>query len=139
MSFCTLADGRMIFYREAGSGQTLLLLHGWSMSSAVFQEVMQLLANDFHVLAPDLSGHGASELSGTNLDLDMLAADLEELLGLLQTDTVHLLGWSLGGQVALQMVKRDQIQIEKLILVATTPLFVSTTDWQNGLPPTQVR
>ncbi len=139
MSFCTLADGRRFFYREAGTGKTLLLLHGWSMSSAVFQEVMQLLANDFHVLVPDLSGHGESELSGVNFDLDMLAADIESLLAQLEIDTIHLLGWSLGGQVALQMIKRAQIQVEKLILVATTPLFVSNSDWKNGLPPTQVR
>ena len=44
MNHCTLSDGRQLSYREAGAGQPLVLLHGWSMSSAVFQEMMAGLA-----------------------------------------------------------------------------------------------
>ena len=139
MATVTLADGRHYSYRESGRGDVLVLLHGWSMSSAVFQEVMAGLATKYRVLAPDLSGHGTSEAAGVNFDLDTLAGDLEEWLAQLEIDTMHLLGWSLGGQVALQLVHRRRVLVEKLILVATTPLFVSNLEWEHGLPPTQVR
>jgi len=139
MKSVSLADGRQYSYREAGSGDALVLLHGWSMSSAVFQETMAMLATRFRVLAPDLSGHGASEAVGVNFDLTSLAEDVEEWLTLLGIDAIHLLGWSLGGQVALQIGKRRRVQVEKMILVATTPLFVSAREWEHGLPPTQVR
>jgi len=139
MSFCSLSDGRKLYFRETGSGKPLVLLHGWSMSSAVFQEVSRLLSKNFRVLAPDLTGHGASDSISHHLNLDVLATDIEEWLAQLQIDSINLLGWSLGGQVALQLQQRNQVGIEKLILVATTPLFVETDDWSYGLAPAQVR
>ncbi len=58
---------------------------------------------------------------------------------MLALDSVRLLGWSLGGQVAMRLVLRRRIHVERLILVATTPYFVSADDWMHGLPHTQVR
>ena len=139
MKSVILSDGRELCYREAGAGPVLLMLHGWSMSSAVFQEVMALLSDDFRVLAPDLPGHGASTVSRLDFSQESFAADLEEWLALIGIDTLHLLGWSLGGQVAIQMAARRKVRIERLILVATTPYFVAASDWPHGLPVTQVR
>lgn len=139
MTTGTLPDGRQLHYREAGAGQPLVLLHGWSMSSAVFQEVMAQLAGDYRVLVPDLAGHGASDPTRSEFSLDALAADLENWLQQLEIDTIDLLGWSLGGQVALQLTRRGHIKVAKLILVSTTPLFVATDGWPHGLPVTQVR
>ncbi|PLY00631.1 MAG: O-methylpimelyl-ACP methylesterase [Desulfuromonas sp.] len=139
MAITHLPGGGNIFYREAGSGPVVVLLHGWSMSSAVFQEVMSGLAENFHVLAPDLPGHGESSLNKTDFDHSDLAADLECWLRELGIKTISLLGWSLGGQVALTMSLRRQVCITKLVLVATTPLFVRNGDWAHGLPATQVR
>lgn len=139
MSVCKLEDGRELFFRERGEGPVLVLLHGWSMSSAVFGEVMPQLAESYRVLAVDLPGHGASELREIDYSIDSLAADIEDFLRQLGISRCALLGWSMGGQVALRMILRRQDGIEKLILVATTPCFVASPGWPHGMDPTQVR
>lgn len=50
-----------------------------------------------------------------------------------------MLGWSLGGQVALQLASEKSLDIGRLLLVATTPRFCQSEDWAAGLPETQVR
>ena len=57
-------DGFKVFYREAGpaNAPTLLLLHGFPTSSHMFRELIPLLADRFHVVAPDLPGFGQSDL-----------------------------------------------------------------------------
>jgi pimeloyl-[acyl-carrier protein] methyl ester esterase len=138
MKKLTLADGRQIAWREAGSGSTLVLLHGWSMSSAVFAEVIEELAANFRLLAPDLRGHGASD-PGAGYAFADFAVDLAEWIQALDLREVVLVGWSLGGQVALELCPLIREQLRRLILVSTTPRFTAAADWAAGLPDLQVR
>lgn len=133
-----LSAGRRACWRELGSGPPLVMLHGWSMTSAVFTEVAQLLAGRFRVLCPDLPGHGESEpLARTSLE--GMAAAVHEWLSILEVKNPALLGWSLGGQVALELVLRQPRYVEKLLLVASTPCFCCKKDWPHGLPETQIK
>jgi len=134
----TLTDGRQIFWREAGSGPVVVLLHGWSMSSAVFSEAIEEMAADFRLLAPDLRGHGGSD-PGTGYGLAAFAADLAEWIQLLDLREVALVGWSLGGQVALELCPAIRERLRRLVLVGTTPRFTAAMDWTAGLPDLQVR
>lgn len=138
MQQLTLSDGRQLAWRQAGSGPALVLLHGWSMSSAVFTEVIEELAADFRLLAPDLRGHGASA-PGPGYALADFAADLGQWLAALDLGEVALLGWSLGGQVALELAPALGARLRRLILVGTTPRFTAAADWPAGLPELQVR
>ncbi len=138
MNFIELADGRRIAYRQAGSGPPLVLLHGWSMSSVVFTEVIESLAADYNVLVPDLRGHGASE-PAEGYGFADFADDLRCWFEALELQGASLLGWSLGGQVALQAYPGLRQQIDRLILVGSTPCFCATKDWPHGLPGGQVR
>lgn len=137
-----LEPGRLLVWREAGEGRTglppLVLLHGWSMSSAVFTELLPQLGTERRVLAPDLRGHGASS-PGPGYDLDDFAADLENWLAGLNLTEIDLLGWSLGGQVAIRFARRGRVRVRRLLLVAATPRFVASPDWPHGLPDGQVR
>ncbi len=133
-----LADGRVISYRQAGSGPPLVLLHGWAMSSAVFSEALQTLSNEFCVLAPDLPGHGQSS-AGVDYGLNSLVGDLASWMDGLKLVGVCLLGWSLGGQIALRLAALAPQRIRRLLLVATTPRFVAEAEWPHGLPNGQVR
>ncbi|AMV72753.1 alpha/beta fold hydrolase [Desulfuromonas carbonis] len=133
-----LADGRNLAWRQQGSGAPLVLLHGWSMSSAVFGEVLPLLGARRLALAPDLRGHGDSS-PGPGYALDDFAADLEGWLLASGHRQIDLLGWSLGGQVAIRLARRRRIEVRALLLVATTPKFVAAGDWPHGLPAGQVR
>ena len=57
-------DGFKVFYREAGrkDAPTILLLHGFPTSSHMFRELIPILADRFHVVAPDLPGFGRSDM-----------------------------------------------------------------------------
>jgi len=134
----TLADGRTLAWREAGSGRPLVLLHGWSMSSAVFLEAIEALAPTFRVLAPDLRGHGYSS-PGEDYSLGSLSDDVRCWLDSQGIGGCSLLGWSLGGQVAMQLAARLPERVERLALVCATPCFCSGEGWDGGLPATQVR
>lgn len=139
MNSFRLADGRRLAWREAGTGPPLLLLHGWCFSSLVFAEALAAFSADYRVLAPDLPGHGSSD-PAADAGFAALAADLREWLTVLSLDRIRLLGWSLGGQVALELAASlHPEQVERLLLVAATPRFCAADDWPHGLPEGQVR
>lgn len=134
----TLPDGRIFSWREAGRGRPLILLHGWAMSSVVFSEALVAFSDTFRVLAPDLRGHGASA-AGLGYGLDDFAADLAFWMEHLDLQQAALLGWSMGGQVALALSPRLPQRISQLLLINSTPRFCAAPDWEGGLPEVQVR
>ncbi len=116
-----------IYIETFGKGPGLTLLHGWGLNGAVWDSLREPLAANFTVHAVDLPGHGyssASALTGMNAAADAIADALPA--------HTHLLGWSLGGQVALSIAKRHAARIDKLVLVATTPRFAESADWPHG-------
>jgi len=133
-----LRDGHALAWREAGQGAPLVLVHGWSMSSAVFIEALAALSADYRVLAPDLRGHGYSS-PGEPYHLEALSEDLLFWLDALGVVNAHFLGWSLGGQVCMQIASDAPQRIKKLALVCSTPRFCNGDGWEGGLSPTQVR
>ncbi|MHB1397570.1 MAG: alpha/beta fold hydrolase [Trichloromonadaceae bacterium] len=140
MNSLILADGRRLAYRESGSGPALVLLHGWAMSSVVFSELSAELSRDFRLLAADLRGHGGSD-PGPGYGCLGFAADLSEWFTHLDLRDAVLLGWSLGGEVALTLAAEAPLRsrLRALVLVATTPRFCAGDDWTAGLPATQLR
>jgi pimeloyl-[acyl-carrier protein] methyl ester esterase len=121
-----------------GQGPVLVLLHGWAMSSAVFVNSIDLLRTHFRLLIPDLPGHGLSD-PGHDYSLAAIAADLKVWLDSLLIDQFNLLGWSFGGQVAMQLAATTPASIRRQILVASSPKFCQSADWIHGLPDIQVR
>jgi pimeloyl-[acyl-carrier protein] methyl ester esterase len=121
----------MTLYRETrGAGPPLVLLHGWGMNLRVFDALGAALAERCTVTAIDLPGHGRSPWRA-GLDADATATLLLEALP--QSST--LLGWSLGGQLALRMAARAPARVARLVLVASTPKFTADAQWPHGLDP----
>lgn len=125
---------------KGGSGAPLLLIHGWGMHGGMWGSVAEKLAQHFHVMAVDLPGHGFSEDRdssrhsgdvGMNPDLH-LDAIVDELSGQFD-EPLTVCGWSLGGQVALRWALRYPQQVERLVMVASTPCFVRLADWKYAL------
>ena len=108
----------------------LALVHGWGMNARVFDALVELLEADFEVRALDLPGHGGREALAENT-LQSWADDLAQQL----PDNATLLGWSLGGQVAMRAALDHPHKIARLVLLASTPKFVSTADWARGMAP----
>ena len=137
MKHLLLPDGRNFAWRASGRGAPLILIHGWGNSAAIFGDLVSRLP-DFHSLAPDLPGYGAST-PAAQVDLAALADDFIDWFDALGQERVTLLGWSLGGMLAQELAARWPQRIERLILVATTPRFVSAPDWPHGLSDSAVR
>lgn len=111
-----------------GQGPDLVLLHGWAMHSGIWGSVRDLLAPQFRVHLVDLPGHGLSPASEPGT-LDHLAGMVAEIL----PKRCMLGGWSLGGQVAMELALREPQQVEKLVLISTTPCFAWQDDWTFGM------
>jgi pimeloyl-[acyl-carrier protein] methyl ester esterase len=106
----------------------LALLHGWGMNARVFDGLAALLAGDFEVRALNLPGHGGRAALPDNT-LASWANDLARQV----PDHVTLLGWSLGGLVAMRMALDYPQTVSRLILLSSTPRFVAADDWAHGM------
>ena len=111
--------GRAVTYVEAGSGPVLLLIHGMAGTYENWQAVIEPLARDHTVLAPDLPGHGASAPGGGDYSLGSLAAGLRDLLIAQGHDRATLVGHSLGGGIAMQFAYQFPEITERLVLVSS--------------------
>ena len=112
----------------SGSGPDLVLLHGWGMNAAVWDESAAGLTEHFRLHCVDLPGHGASRACAP-CTLDALAG----LLAAALPRRVAVCGWSFGGQVALNWALRKPDQVERLVLLAATPRFVRGAQWDCGI------
>jgi len=131
------------------SGAPLLLIHGWGMHGGMWGDVAERLAQHFPVLAVDLPGHGYSNtmkreegrekgqesvlpfpLSPSPFSLDAIVDELSAQF----SEPLTVCGWSMGGQIAMRWAMRDPQQVERLVLVSSTPCFAEREDWQFAMP-----
>ena len=127
-----------------GSGAPLLLIHGWGMHGGMWGDVAERLAQHFPVLAVDLPGHGYSVKNGCKgqdtrykvQELDSLFTldGIVDQLSAQFSGPLTLCGWSLGGQIAMRWAMRDPQQVERLVLVSSTPCFAERNDWPFAMP-----
>ena len=119
-----------LYTERSGDGDLpLVCLHGWGLNLRVFDGLRDDLAASRCVITVDLPGHGASPWDATRADA---AAQASWLLEVLPARCV-LLGWSLGGQLALEIARLAPARIARLVLVATTPRFVAEDGWPHGM------
>ncbi|PXW82551.1 carboxylesterase BioH (pimeloyl-CoA synthesis) [Nitrosomonas sp. Nm84] len=111
-----------------GQGPDLVLLHGWAMHSGIWSSVREQLSQQFRLHLVDLPGHGLSPASEPGT-LDHLADIIAEIL----PKHCMLGGWSLGGQIAMELALREPERVQKLVLISTTPCFVKRDDWESGM------
>jgi pimeloyl-ACP methyl ester carboxylesterase len=117
---CTVeVHGRPINFIEAGSGPVLLLIHGMAGTCVNWESVIEPLAVDRTVIAPDFPGHGASAPGGGDYSLGGLASGLRDLLLALGHERATLVGHSLGGGVAMQFTYQYPEMVERLALVSS--------------------
>ena len=105
--------------REAGDGRPLVLLHAFPLSSAMWLDQRQGLSAHCRVITPDLRGFGGSALGDDEPTLVAAADDVAALLDRLDLDRVLLGGLSMGGYVAMMMLRRHANRISGLLLADT--------------------
>ena len=107
------------------SKPTLVLLHGWGLNHAVWQQVIPFFQQNYQVLTPDLPGFGLNQQCPSPYTLSAVAAQLA-----LQIPSQSLvLGWSLGGLIATRLALDFPDKVKALALVASSPCFLAKAGW----------
>jgi pimeloyl-ACP methyl ester carboxylesterase len=122
-----LASGLEVAYDETGSGPPLLLIHGWPHNRALWAGQTSGLVTHAHCIAPDLRGFGSTSVRGP-YSIDQYADDLAGLLEVLGIARAVVCGLSMGGYVALAMLRRHRARVRALILTSTR----ATADTPEG-------
>src|SRR5207245_3858511 len=111
-------NGINLYYQTHGSGRPLILLHGGLMSSETFGPVLPQLSERHQVIAPDLQGHGRTAYIDRPLDVRLMADDIAALIDHLELDKPDVVGYSLGGGVALQTAVKYPTKVRRLVMVS---------------------
>lgn len=118
-SITVAANGTRLHAVVGGSGEPVLLLHGWPQTWRAWRHLMPALAaHGYRVVAPDLRGTGASDRPPSGYDKDTQAEDMRELLAQLGIHGgVRVVGHDIGGMVAFAYARRHPEEVEHLVLV----------------------
>jgi pimeloyl-ACP methyl ester carboxylesterase len=112
--------GASLYFERHGSGEPLLLITGFAISSAVFEPVLDLYARRFECILYDNRGAGRSP-GALVTSMPELAADAAGLLRRLGLDSAHVYGMSMGGMIAQELALRFPERVRGLVLAGTTP------------------
>ena len=110
-------DGRSIFYREAGApgAPKLLLLHGFPSASHMFRDLIPLLADRFHIVAPDLPGFGKSDAPPKRASFDALADAIDRFTDLIGFDRYAIYVFDYGAPTGFRLAVRHPGRITAII------------------------
>jgi pimeloyl-ACP methyl ester carboxylesterase len=111
-------NGIKLYYETHGAGRPLILLHGGLMSGEMFGPVLPQLAERHQVIAVDLQGHGRTADIDRPIDVRLMAGDIAALIDHLKLDQPDLVGYSLGGGVALQTAAQYPAKVRRLVAAA---------------------
>jgi pimeloyl-ACP methyl ester carboxylesterase len=133
MAWLSLRDAEL-YVEESGAGPPLVLLHGLGGSGADWEPTVAAFHDRFRVVRVDLRGCGRTrDLLHPHgpFTLPQLSADVVAVLGQLRAGPAHLLGWSLGGMIALQLAVDAPQLVRSLCLVNTGPDWTPKTPLQR--------
>lgn len=106
-------------YVVEGNGETLVFIHGLSDNLLYWEVLTTTLKKDFRVVRFDLRGHGQSPLGDEEISIDTYADDLKNILDDLGIQKANLVGFSLGGAVALDFAIKYPDYVSSLVLMST--------------------
>jgi len=113
-----LVNGLNLYYESHGTGEPLILLHGGLGATEMFGEVLPLLSKTRRVIAVDLQAHGRTADIDRPMTFEAMADDIAALMKHLEIERADVMGYSLGGGVALRIAVRHPDMVRKLVLVS---------------------
>lgn len=116
-------NGVQLYFEVHGTGEPLLLLHGFSGSSQDWKSLAAEWSAHFELIIPDLRGHGRSGTLAKAFRFDDAAADVFALIDRLGIGTIKGLGISGGGNVLLHMAVKQPERVKAMVLVSATSHF----------------
>jgi len=114
-----LVNGLQMYYEIHGRGQPLVLLHGGAGAAEMFGDVLKMLSEGRQVIAAELQAHGHTADINRPLRYELMADDTAQLIEHLRLGKADLMGYSLGGGVALRTAIQHPELVRKLVLVST--------------------
>jgi pimeloyl-ACP methyl ester carboxylesterase len=115
-----LVNGLNMYYEVHGEGPPLLLLHGAYMTIDLMGPILPCLAEARQVIAPELQGHGRTADIDRPLTYEQMADDVAALVAHLGVGSADIVGYSLGGGVALQLAIRHPAVVRKMVVASAS-------------------
>ncbi|MBL7748394.1 MAG: alpha/beta hydrolase [Chitinophagaceae bacterium] len=140
-------NGISMHYRKAGTGKSVLLLHGWPQHSLMWHAVAPKLVDaGYQVIAPDMRGVGGSSIPDTGYDKKTMAEDVYQLLQQLKINKLIIAGYDLGSNVAYSLAAAHPEIVEKIVVMefgmpgfgyeefmAPNPQWDNSSNWHLSL------
>lgn len=126
---------------DAGEGKSIVLIHGWPLSDEMYEyQYNDLINNNFRVIGITLRGFGKSDKPYGAYNYDVHAADIKKVLSELDIEDAVLVGFSMGGAIAVRFVSSyKSAHISKLVLAgAAAPIWTQRDDFKYNLPQSAV-
>src|SRR5215468_5588095 len=113
----TDVGGFKIFYREAGTvgAPKLLLLHGFPSASHMFRDLIPLLADRYHIVAPDLPGFGNSDMPGRGHSFDQIADVIDRFTEVVGFDRYAIYVFDYGAPTGFRLAVKHPERITAII------------------------
>ncbi|MFB5673766.1 alpha/beta fold hydrolase [Paenibacillus terreus] len=127
-----------IFVEDIGNGTPVIFVHGWPLNHLIFEyQYTFLAARGYRCIGIDLRGFGKSDAPWEGYSYDHMADDLRAVIDELQLENAVLVGYSMGGAVAVRyMARHHEHGISRLLLaVPATPSFTQRDDFPYGTDP----
>lgn len=125
-------DGVRINYLEAGSGNPLVMVPGWSQTAEQFKHQINGLSDKYRVIAVDMRSHGQSEKSARGMRISRLSKDLHDLILALDLKNITLLGHSMGCSVIWSYVDLfGTDRIAKFVFVDQGAFLTANPNWDD--------
>ena len=132
MSEFKLKNGMKLYYEDSGSGQPVIMMHGWTSSHDIYSAPVGMLKDKARFIIYDHRGHGGSKEE--EVTMETLASDLNEIIEGLSLSGVTLVGWSMGSGVAMNYINLYGCSaLKQVVLCDMTPKQLNDNEWKLGL------
>ena len=111
---------RDLFYYETGHGLPVVFIHGFCESNSIWKDLSKSLSNEFRIICPDLPGFGKSPLPDHDITLEEIGDELVKWLQDIGVQGCIVIGHSLGGYIALEMMRKHQSFVQAIGLFNST-------------------
>ena len=117
-----------MYIKTIGHGRPVVLIHGWGMSGKIWEEFSKLMKYKNKLYIIDLPGMGKSEIIKP-YKINNIVNKIHDLI----PGKVTIIGWSLGGQIAMKYYLKYPKTVNYLVCISSTPCFIRKPGWENGV------
>lgn len=131
-NFFRTSDGVNIYFEDYGAGEPMVLIPGFLCTAKFFHSNVKGLSQNHRLIIMECRGHGSSGKSFQGMNMPRIAEDVKELIEHLELEDVSLIGWSLGGNVAMEYYNRFGAYMLKRIGAVDSALFPFGDETHNA-------